>query len=287
MRILVLSLCLWSAVCGFTRGAYAESWKEHSKEHFIIYYKNAGRFAADVGRNAEIHYKDIATGLGYPRYSDFWTWDKRVKIYIYPDHETYVKKTGMQKWSHGMADYEKREIASYDNSDMFIHSVLPHEIAHLIFRDFVGFTGKIPLWLDEGVAQWAEKKKRREMNDMAVEYYDSNSLLSLDDLMNIDVRDYEDEERLFIKKTTTKAGDDGVLFLDTDSLVTNYYLVAVSLIDFLITKYGSERFAQFCRELRDHKTVEESLKFSYPNHITSLAQLEEKWRKYLSLRLEE
>ena len=105
--------------------------------------------------------------------------------------------------------------------------------------------------------------------------------------MNLDVRDYKDQERLFIRKTTTRSGDQGVLFLDTDALVTNYYLVAVSLIDFMITKLGSNRFSQFCRELKDGKTVEEALKFSYPNRITSLAQLEERWRKSLSLQSEE
>ena len=265
-----------------TTGALAEDWREHGSDHFIIFYTGDKDFAKDVARNAESYYKKIAVGLGYPRYSDFWTWGKRVKIYIYPDHTSYIKASEMPKWSHGMADYGKKMIMSYAWSDLFIDSVLPHEIAHLIFRDFVGFTGKIPLWLDEGSAQWAEDKKRKVVRQLAKAAYEEDQLLSLKDLMELDIMRYKDIDKIFIRPTVTKNGEPATLIMDTDTLISNYYLVSVSLIDFLIKRYGSDRFGQFCREMRDKKSVEEALRFAYSTNIQSLKELETKWRRSLA-----
>ncbi|MFH1753584.1 MAG: hypothetical protein ABH875_05320 [Candidatus Omnitrophota bacterium] len=274
--LLFLFCTLYPVPCTLT---FAEDWKEHGSDHFIIFYTGDRSFANDVARNAEIYYKKIAVGLGYPRYSEFWTWNNRVKVYIYPDHAAYVEASEMPKWSHGMADYEKRIIMSYVWSEVFIDSILPHEIAHLIFRDFVGFTGKIPLWLDEGVAQWSEEKKRREMKELAKAAYEEDQLLSLDDLVELDIMRLKDVEKIYIRPTVTKSGDPATLILDTNSLVSSYYLVSVSLIDFLIERYGSARFAQFCRELRDKKSVEDALRLAYSEKVHNLKELENNWRK--------
>ena len=138
--------------------AEAKSWQELKGDHFIVFFIGEDKFAEEVLDNAEVYYKRIAFKLGYDRYSDFWTWDKRVNIYIYRDHNAYLKFSGQPDWSHGMADYTNKQILSYIWGKNFIESLLPHEIAHLVFRDFVGFKGEVPLWLDEGVAQWAEKE---------------------------------------------------------------------------------------------------------------------------------
>lgn len=77
-------------------------------------------------------------------------------------------------------------------------------MAHLIFRDFVGFTGRIPLWLDEGVAQWAEEPKRRAIKSMARKSYLEDSLLSLSDMMKIDIRNITESDKLYIRTTHTR-----------------------------------------------------------------------------------
>ncbi len=257
-------------------------WEEVSGEHFLVYYTRDKDFAKSVAAKAEKYYTRIATELGYPRYSDFWTWDDRVKIYIYPDHASFINATDMPQWSHGMADYTLREIASYRESKEFLDSLLPHEMAHLIFRDFVGFAGEVPLWLDEGVAQWAEEKKRSDMKAMAVNAYIENKLLLLDDLMNLDVRRLKEMDRVYIRPTITTTGEPGVLFLSVDALVSTYYLCSVSLIGFLIERYGSLEFADFCRELRDGKTVEDALRHAYPGRLRSLQELQDRWREHLA-----
>ncbi len=269
---ILIILCITNAV--------AEDWKELKGEHFIVYFTQNKNFAKDVLHKAEIYYRNIAVELGYPRYSDFWLWENRVKIYIYPKHESFLKETRQSSWSHGMADYQNKTIASYETSRDFTTSVLPHEIAHLIFRDFVGFKSEIPLWLDEGVAQWAEEARREEFKMAINRLYERDALLLLKDLMRLDIRRFK-ENQLYIRPTVTKDGEEGVIFLSLDQLIATYYLQGVGLVGFLIEKYGSNRFAHFCRQLKDGKTINEALRAAYPNYIKDVKDLEKKWRSYL------
>ena len=94
----------------------AQDWQELKSDHFIVYFAQDKAFADDVLRKAEEDYDRIASDLGYARYSNFWTWSNRVRIYIYPDHASYVKDSGEAEWSEGMADYEKKEIHTYSGS---------------------------------------------------------------------------------------------------------------------------------------------------------------------------
>lgn len=274
-----LGFCLF--FFGFTINTFALEWQELKSDHFIVYFVQDEKFAKDLLDKAEVYYQRIAVDLGYPRYSGFWTWDKRVKIYVYPDRTSFLKATGQPDWSHGMADYKNKQIISYLWGQGFLESLLPHEMAHLIFRDFVGFKGEIPLWLDEGVAQWTEEAKRREMKIMAKQLFNKNSLLSLEDMMKLDIKNVKGNDRLYIRSTRTKDGERGVLFLSGDNLINTYYLQSVSLIGFLIEKYGSISFADFCRQLRDGKTLDEALRSAYSGYIKDTGEFEEKWRQYL------
>lgn len=282
MRRCVTLLIVACAVLGAAATLPSAEWREDKGDHFIVLSKGDERFAKEVLAAAETYYKRIASDLGYPRYSDFWLWDDRVKIYIHPDHDAFVKATGQPDWSEGMADYRAKEIVSFAWSKDFIESLLPHEMAHLVFRDFVGFKGEVPLWLDEGVAQWAEESKRPMMKRMIREAYERDALLSLNDMMALDVRRIVDKDKLYMRSTITKTGERGVLFLSATNLVQAYYLQAVAMVGFLIEKFGSIKFAAFCRELRDGKSLEDSFRSAYPTQIDDLATLEKKWRAYIA-----
>ena len=261
---------------------FAEEWKALNGEHFILYYTQDEISSKEILDKAEIYYQRIASDLGYPRYSEFWTWDKRVKIYIYPDRESFLKATGQPEWSIGMADYSRKHIVSYAGSQGFLDSVLPHEMAHLIFRDFVGFKGEVPLWLDEGVAQWNEEAKRKEMRSKIKECLSKNMLLSLEDMMRLNIRNIKDKDAVYVRSTKMDDGSYGILFLSGENLVNTYYLQSVSLVDFLITRFGSDNFTHFCRQLRDGKSLDEALRFTYPTYMHTLEQLEKEWRAYIA-----
>lgn len=256
MRSIVL---LFSVLCFLFPcvPASAENWQEVKGEHFIVYYHQDKAFAGDVLRQSEIYYKSIASELGYQRYSGFWTWDHRVKIYIYPDKESFQEVTGQKAWSEGMADYTNKQIISYAWNQGFLDALLPHEITHLIFRDFVGIEGEIPIWLDEGVAQWMEPQKRTAVKSAMNSLIAQGNVLSLDNMMRLDVREQSDQD-----------------------LVDLFYVEAASLVGFLIREYGSDDFINFCRQLRDKKNIDDALSFAYPTTIRDIQKLEEKWLEY-------
>lgn len=235
-----------------------EKWNEVKGEHFIVHHLGDDHFAKDVLRSAEKYYDDIGDDLGYTRYSDFWQWENRVKIFIYNTQEEFLKNTGRNNWSHGFADYDAKEIYSYVWNEGFLEALLPHEITHLIFRDYVGFKGEIPLWLDEGVAQWEEPAKRAIVKQAMKSYLEDESVYPLEHLSTLDVRNV------------------GIEFA-----VQLFYVQAMSVVDFLVNRYGADHFVTFCRELRDGKSLEEALAFSYPTQIRTLSQLEEQWKSYI------
>ena len=272
----------------------ASEWREVKGDHFIIMYDPAtpspasGEFPADIEAfagqvldAAEKYYSRIASDIGYARASGFWTWENRVRLYIYPSHAAYVA-SGNPEWSHGVADYEKKTISSYAFSGDFLVSILPHELAHLIFRDFVGFKGEVPLWLDEGVAQWEEEAKRAELKKVIKKLYDEDALLSISDMMALKLSAIKSMDGLYIRSIMTRKGSRGVLCLTGENLIATYYAQSVSLVSFLIERFGSDDFAQFCRQLRDGKSLTEALSTVYPQYIHSLDEFEEKWREYLA-----
>lgn len=261
----ILHFIIFSVLLLGRTGLEAADWKEAKSEHFIVYFtSNIGKkFAKDVLRKAEKCYKRTADELGYQRYSKFWTWDNRVKIYIYRDHDSYIKATNQPEWSEGMADYTNKVVISYywENEKKFLDALLPHELGHLIFRDFIGFKGEAPLWLDEGVAQWQEKGKRKLARQKAKELLEQGRLSSL--------------KKLFVINTPQ------LYQTRYDKSVHEFYVEAISLVDFLITRYGTDNFTKFCRQLRDGKSMNEALRFSYPKSMRSVDKLEKEWIKYI------
>lgn len=272
--------CIISIILLTATALIAQDWQELKGEHFIVYFAQDEVFASQVLRKAERDYGRIASDLGYARYSNFWTWTNRVRIYIYPDHASYLEASGQPEWSEGMADYKNKEILGYSGSKDFLISILPHEMAHLIFRDFVGFKGEVPLWLDEGVAQWEEEIKRDRIKGIARGYLKKGTLLSLKDMMDLDIRLIKDTDKIHVRSTSI-AGQSGFLIIDGKSLVNLFYLQSAALVGFLIERYGADSFTDFCRQLRDGKGLEDALRSAYPVHLRSIDELEEKWRQYV------
>ncbi len=262
--------------------SFAQDWQKLSGDHFLVYFIQDESFAKEISYRAENYYVRIASDLGYPRYSEFWTWDKRVKIYIYPDRASYLKASNQPTWSQGMADYTNKQILSYAHSQELVDSILPHEIAHLIFRDFVGFKAAAPVWLDEGVAQWAELSKREIVKAVSKDLLASGSLFSVADMVNLDIRRVAEGDTIQIHSIRDKEGNRKLLSLNGSIVVRTYYIEAVSLVEFLISRFGGTIFTDFCRQLRDGKSLEEALRFAYSTRINSIEELEKLWLEYLA-----
>lgn len=230
-----------------TAGSRSE-WDTLKGKHFIVQHEGNQSFATDVMRHAEDYYDSIVKLLGFKRLDNFWLWERRAQIRIHATRAMFAQRTGAPPWAVAKANLRKRTIDVCGTSSALLTSRLPHEMAHLIFREYIGFEGEVPLWLDEGVAQWCEWHTQRAEPPPLKEW------IPLRDLMRMDVRKIDDAR-----------------------LVHLFYGEAASVVHYLVTVHGREKFTKLCRQLRDGKTLEGALRFTYPRSVSSMAALEREW----------
>ena len=229
-------------------------WKVVKSSHFFIYYQNASpEYIRRVAKEAENNYRSITEYLGFNRF-DFWTWDNRCKIYLYENQADYQSRTGVVSWSRGNVNVIKKEISTYIWQEEFFDAILPHEMGHIIFREFVGFgRDVVPLWLDEGVACCQERNIQERLR-VAKFLVDLDLYIPLEELSNI-----------------TKV-----------NLIMPFifYSEAAGVTDFILEKFGRENFVNFCRNFRYDKKIgwKEALLRTYK--LRNLEELEEKWVEY-------
>jgi len=245
----VLLLCPLKSFCAET------AWNSLAKsKHFLVYYQQApDDYINRLIMEAERCYKNIANYLGFARF-DFWIWDNRCKIFLYPDEESYLKATGAAAWSRGHVRILEKEVSTFIWQEMFFDTILPHEIGHIIFREFVGYTKTLPLWLDEGVACMQE-------------YESKERLATAKCLVNL---------KLYTRlEDLSKINDSAVI------IPFIFYNESASLVDFLLRKYGRNKFVDFCRSLRDGSDWQQSIRGVYK--VRNLDELERNWVEDLTV----
>jgi hypothetical protein len=229
--------------------ANTPAWQKVSSTHFIVMHIGDDSLAKTVSERAESYYSTIAADLGYTRYQNFWLWDNRVKILIYPTAEAFSEACDAPAWAAGRASPQRHEIASYHQSgEGFLSTLLPHELAHLILSDFIG-ESRVPLWLTEGFSEWVQGGRKSPASGRLM-----SRRFPLKTLFNLDIRRDTDRER-----------------------VTLFYAQSASVVGFLIKTYGGDAFGAFCRALRDGKDLPAALAAAYPQDAPSLDVLEQKW----------
>lgn len=244
----VMALILLLAPC---RSGAAETveWQELKSRHFIVQYSSDAAFAAKVAAKAEDYYQTITTDVGFTRHKDFWLWDHRARITLYPDPDAFRKASGAPPWASGRSSARLHEIAGARSDEQhFLSIVLPHEITHLILSEFIG-SDRVPQWLSEGVAQWQQDGRQTAFRPRP-----GMPILPLKVLMNMDIRHEQNFRHAAL-----------------------YYAECASLVACLIRDHGSERFARLCRYLRDGRTPEEALAATYPGIADTPDQLEQYW----------
>lgn len=227
-------------------------WQTDKTPHFIVNYQYApsGYIPELIGR-AEKYYNSIIEELGYRRF-DFWSWDKRAKIYLYKEGADYLKDTNRTNWSGASVNVKDRVIKTFIGQKSFFDSILPHEMAHIIFREFIGSKAGLPLWIEEGVACSQETSVLHERLRIIKELLSQGSYIRINKLSSI--QDY--------------------------SLIGPevFYSQAASLIVFLLKRYGADRFLDFSRQIRDGVKWQEALLKTYK--FESLNQFENRWKEF-------
>jgi Peptidase MA superfamily len=258
----LLALGLLSCLCTMPATSSAQTWQEKTSTHFRVFYQQNSAFAAAVLEYAEAYYSQIRLDLGLThvvhRDQVPWLWDKRCQIYLYPNRQSYRQATGAPAWSSGFVNYPRRMVYSHLEVSSFLEQTLPHELAHIIFREFVGFdNNRIPRWLDEGVAQYAELNRRAEA------WYVMRQGLAQDIYIPLG--------QLNALHIAHASGGTAHVF----------YTQAATLVHFFLAAYGPRRFTDFCSNLRDGYSVERALSFATGGSIASLSALEDAWRTFL------
>ncbi len=254
LRIFVLMACLSLALNGETWAT--ENWKERKSTHFIIYYNQApAAFIDNVEEMAEYYYSKIASDMGFTRYKS-WSWDKRAKIYIFDNAEDF-QKSGELHWADGVTYSSAKIIRSFPAAHGFFDSTLPHELAHIIFREFVGLKAKVPVWFEEGIAMYQEKARRWGADDIVRQALKDGTFLSLEEMAQIQLSDKMDLK-----------------------VIKLIYAESASVINYLINTWGRQRFVMLCRKLQNNTQFEWAVHSVYIN-FKDIQQLNKAWVAYL------
>ncbi len=236
--------------------AAGDGWQSLKSTHFVIFYKCAGKDTVDnFAQKAESCYSNITEDLGFNRFN-FWTWDNRARIYLFDNQEDYRKDTGALAWSAGEAVVENKLIKTFVTAPGFLDNILPHEVAHIIFRGMVGFNNPaVPIWLEEGVASYQGENIHLVRTKLA-DRIKSGDFINLNDLSRFSESASEDKAKVGL-----------------------FYAESYSLVKYLISEFGRERFVFFCQSLRDSGNLSAALSkaYSFPN----MASFEEGWKTYI------
>lgn len=250
-----------AAVLISAAGAWAENteegWNTLSRKRFIIYYKQAPYdFVETVATSAEQYYTGITRDLGFTRYKG-WMWDDRAKIYIFDDAQDYVESGKHAQWSHGVTSPKNKIIRTFPSAHGFFDSTLPHELTHIIFREFVGYKARLPTWFEEGVAMSQEKARRWGAHDTVRQALKDGTFKSLNELslIRLNVRSSQESVQLF-------------------------YAESASAVNFLINEYGKERFVRLCRKLQEGGPFEWAVDSVYAR-LKNIDDLNEAWVRFL------
>jgi hypothetical protein len=213
--------------------------------------------AKEILTKAEAYYDNVTEELGITRFEGFWTWDARVKIYMYDDKASYTTQTKRASWSGGHVNVITHEIHAYINMDDFLDVILPHEIGHIVFREFIGFRRSLPLWVDEGVVSFLEKSQKADRMLLV---------------------------KTVLEKTTyfVPLRELGTAVVGLGIMPDLFYAEAASVIEFLINRYGKEKFTELCQRIRDMREGQDwFLAFKETYGFRDIDEMNEKWVEFL------
>lgn len=227
-------------------------------EHFIINYAEGTEDAVyKVKDDAEYYYRSITQEFGFVR-DKLWSWDNRAKIVIAKDKSTYLKEFNCPPWSGACVDYYNKVIYTYPFQSGF-SLVLLHELTHIIFREYIGYN-KLPLWLDEGMAQYMQYRDSSQTGLIAS---------SIKKLI---------EEKKYIKFSQMN----NIYSLSEKDDPSIFYSQAFSMVSFLEERFGNGNFAQFLSYLRSNNNIADALRRAF-RVLSDTERFEAEWKRFYSI----
>jgi hypothetical protein len=259
---IILCAILWPGKV-LAQDAFIELPGTHFIVRYVLPYQRSE--AAGILARAEECYSRVSRDIGFSRYTDFWTWDKRVRIILFPDQTGYARFTGQSQWSKGYASrnslfFRDRVIVTYSGQGEMASAILPHEIAHLVLWDLLGDRAdRVPVWFEEGVAQLEEQGSRQAVQSAVVPMVAAGRQIPFE---------------VFNGLTPSELKD--------DAQVAVFYAQSLSVVVFLIEKYGQDAFYRLSKELGAGMGLEAALVKVYRGVFGSMRDLETRWVGYIS-----
>jgi len=134
-------------------GIRSSEWKHAESANFVYHFFHAF-VAAPVSTEAEFYYRIIAKEMQ----KDTTQWERKSHIFIFEqpaDWQEFQKRGSLDPWSGGI--HSGGSLFIQRNPEYkFKDSTLGHEITHLVVDRFFG--SGVPLWLNEGYAQYASAR---------------------------------------------------------------------------------------------------------------------------------
>lgn len=252
--IIVFSLFLNPAA------ANAGDLRELYSDHFIVIADKTidSDYLDKTKDTAEYFYRIISQEFRFIR-DQPWLWRNRAKIFVAKDRGQYLNRYKCPAWSNACVNYEDKTIFTYPQQKDF-SLILSHELAHIIFREYVG-KKKLPLWLDEGISSYIGEKYRKSKS--------KESFILLKKIIN---------ERKYIKFEELNNLDIVSLKNKPKDYVDIFYLESFSVVNFIIKEWSAYKFDNFLRLLKEGYTAQEALRKSY--NFRTMEELEKKWIKF-------
>jgi len=240
----------------FDKEEVPSGWQEERSTHFIIYFDPviSPKYVRKVVSAAEDYYTEITDKLGLTRF-DFWLWEDRTKIFLYSTQEEYQQNLGQPDWTGAAVDIRAKKIYTYYLEEKFFNRFLPHELGHIIFREFVGMDRPIPLWLNEGVACSQEEEGYLDYLATAKGFIESKMYFKISELKKVNQ--------------------------DNLTMPAVFYAQSASIVIFLQNNFKAKKFTEFCKELRDENPVQGALARVYK--IKDDEDLERQWLDYMKV----
>lgn len=234
----------------------SESYCSKETEHFKVYARNE-EICNDISSVIEDVYHRIIEDLQYNVKPA-----KKIKIYIFKDNEEYRYKIRQPMWSVGRVIYNKNSFYSYEGVNLA--GLVPHEITHLLLYNFMDrqYEQESMRWLSEGLAMYEESK--------IIQSSLVNTLRKKMSLLK--------EGKYFNLPELIKAD---VLKTRDAALIDLWYAESFSIIEYMITQLGRERFNDFCLNIKKYNDVEKALIITYGTRFKTLDDFQKQWLKYL------
>jgi hypothetical protein len=257
-RFLIISIGITLGFCIGIIDAGAKEWEVLKSNSFIVYYRSSvpEDFVKTVLDSAQENFRRVVENLGAASYKS-WNQNNRASIYIYADQEDYIHSGNQASWSHGSAMEGSKVIKTFPSDEGFFDTLLPHELGHIILREYLGPDADIPLWFNEGVAMNQEKAKRLSSNKIVQEAIAKGQYIPLTQLT--DMRLYKDSDKEKVKI---------------------FYAESASIVFFMVNQLGENRFYKLCRELKERTRFVDALSKVYVQ-FNGLDGLNKKWMDYL------